>query len=396
MLRSLSRMVGRCRWFVAVVFSTLSAVLVIGPAVPSSAQTNGDRQQQLQDQINQLGQQQRDALGQVATIQAQKATIDAQVAELDKGLRAAEAKLAPLAAEADRIDGIVADLQAQIDDTQRQLDAQKVQLNSSVAEMYRSARASSATPLGFSGSPDQYLRSQMYLREVSRRRNDLVQRVSGLRDDLAAQKQALHDEQQKADKARQDATVLRDQAAALKNQLLPAQSQAAQQAAAEQAKLTSIQSAYGDDLAELAALQGAQDGIAQVLRAHTRGGASGHCTARPVPFAINSPYGPRDGGFHPGIDMAGPSGTPIVACRSGQVVIAGWLGGYGNAVVISHDGNMGTLYGHQTAVAVTVGQSVQAGQIIGYLGSTGFSTGPHLHFEVRFGGNTVDPAPYLP
>jgi murein DD-endopeptidase MepM/ murein hydrolase activator NlpD len=93
--------------------------------------------------------------------------------------------------------------------------------------------------------------------------------------------------------------------------------------------------------------------------------------------------------------MRAGSGTPIHACRSGEVVIAGSQGGYGNAVVVNHGGGMATLYAHQSQIAASVGQQVAAGDVIGYVGSTGMSTGPHLHFEVRLSGNPVDPAPYL-
>jgi murein DD-endopeptidase MepM/ murein hydrolase activator NlpD len=77
------------------------------------------------------------------------------------------------------------------------------------------------------------------------------------------------------------------------------------------------------------------------------------------------------------------------------VIVAGVRGGYGNAVVIDHGGQLATLYAHQSQMAVTVGQQVQQGQIIGFVGSTGFSTGPHLHFEVRLNGVPVDPLGYL-
>ena len=98
---------------------------------------------------------------------------------------------------------------------------------------------------------------------------------------------------------------------------------------------------------------------------------------------------------HPRVDIPASTGTPIRACWSGTVRIAGWQGGYGNAVVLDHGGGVGTLYGHQSSIAVSVGQTVEAGQVIGFVGSTGNSTGPHLHFEVRLNGEPVDPAPYI-
>jgi murein DD-endopeptidase MepM/ murein hydrolase activator NlpD len=182
----------------------------------------------------------------------------------------------------------------------------------------------------------------------------------------------------------------------------PARAEAASQEAAENAALQGIQSNKTQYEAELASLQAASDSIAARLRSIGSGpGQPGDCQARPVPGGISSPFGPR---YHPilhytrvhsGADMSAGSGTPIHACRSGVVVIAGSQGGYGNAVVIDHGGGMATLYAHQSSIATSVGAHVAAGQVIGYVGSTGMSTGPHLHFEVRLSGNPVDPAPYL-
>ena len=100
-------------------------------------------------------------------------------------------------------------------------------------------------------------------------------------------------------------------------------------------------------------------------------------------------------GFHPGVDFAAPSGTPIRAAAGGTVVIASAQGGYGNCTVIAHVGGLGTLYAHQSRIVVRVGQRVKRGDVIGYVGSTGASTGPHLHFEVRVLGALVDPLPWL-
>jgi murein DD-endopeptidase MepM/ murein hydrolase activator NlpD len=99
--------------------------------------------------------------------------------------------------------------------------------------------------------------------------------------------------------------------------------------------------------------------------------------------------------MHEGIDLGAAYGTPIAAAGSGTVIYAGWLGGYGNLTVIDHGGGLATAYGHQSRIAVSVGQQVSRGEVIGYVGSTGHSTGPHLHFEVRINGQPVDPLGYL-
>jgi murein DD-endopeptidase MepM/ murein hydrolase activator NlpD len=99
--------------------------------------------------------------------------------------------------------------------------------------------------------------------------------------------------------------------------------------------------------------------------------------------------------MHEGIDIAVPTGTPVVAAASGTVIVAGWLGGYGNLVVVDHGNGIATAYGHNTSVTVGVGQAVAQGQLIAYAGSTGHSTGPHVHFEVRVNGAAVDPFGYL-
>ncbi len=94
---------------------------------------------------------------------------------------------------------------------------------------------------------------------------------------------------------------------------------------------------------------------------------------------------------HPGIDMAAPHGTPIHAAADGVVIRAGWYGGYGNAVVIAHGDGITSLYGHNSSLTVSVGQEVKRGDIIAKMGSTGFSTGSHCHFEVRQNGGLRNP-----
>jgi len=116
----------------------------------------------------------------------------------------------------------------------------------------------------------------------------------------------------------------------------------------------------------------------------------------PVQGPITSPFGPRWGGFHPGIDIGVPEGTPIHAAAAGTVIYCGWESGYGNLVVIDHHNGIATAYAHQSRIAVGCNQDVSQGEVIGYSGCTGFCTGPHLHFEVRVNGSPVDPIGYLP
>jgi murein DD-endopeptidase MepM/ murein hydrolase activator NlpD len=121
----------------------------------------------------------------------------------------------------------------------------------------------------------------------------------------------------------------------------------------------------------------------------------------PVAGPVTSPFGPRGSPvngaqeFHEGIDIGAAQGTPIRSAAAGTVSFAGQMSGYGNLVIVQHAGGLSTRYAHQSAMLVTAGQPVAAGEVIGAVGATGEATGPHLHFEVRLNDVAVNPAPYL-
>ena len=121
----------------------------------------------------------------------------------------------------------------------------------------------------------------------------------------------------------------------------------------------------------------------------------------PVRGTITSGFGWRISPFgdgnelHPGVDIAYTMGAPVVATADGEVVASGPAGGYGNLVQIDHGNGIATLYGHNSQLAVNVGQQVKKGQVIAYAGSTGKSTGPHVHYEVRINNTPIDPMKYL-
>ena len=170
--------------------------------------------------------------------------------------------------------------------------------------------------------------------------------------------------------------------------------------------LTSTQQEASDLEAELASLERDSSAVTAMLskmastpagirRFHTH--YSGPVSGLPVNGRITSPFGWR---YHPvlhyarlhtGVDIAAPTGTPIYAVGGGEVVSAGWRGGYGNAVVIDHGGGRATLYGHMSRILVHAGQVLVGRQIIGLVGMTGLATGPHVHFELRINGTPVNP-----
>lgn len=154
----------------------------------------------------------------------------------------------------------------------------------------------------------------------------------------------------------------------------------------------------GDMLTHRAVLQAATTATSALLIEPSRVlSVDGHdAMVWPVEGRLTSTYGRRDGRVHRGIDVAAPVGTPVRAVRDGTVASAGWKGGYGNTIDIAHDGGQRTRSAHQSELLVDTGEEVERGQVIGRVGTTGSSTGPHLHFEVRMGGSELDPLDVLP
>lgn len=220
---------------------------------------------------------------------------------------------------------------------------------------------------------DEVRKAQQEVARAKARKDDAVRRVSQLERDLRAQATELKETQEEKQELLRD--IARERAL------------------------------YERQLAELEAESRA---IARRLRALMESGA-GRARAerpwsgrfiRPVEGRVTSGFGMRVHPIfkvrkmHTGIDISAPTGTPIRAADSGVVVEAGYIRGYGYTVIIDHGGGVATLYAHCSALLVAEGQEVQRGQTIARVGSTGYSTGPHLHFEIRINGEPVNPAGY--
>ena len=192
-------------------------------------------------------------------------------------------------------------------------------------------------------------------------------------------------------------------------QLVSTQQQLATAVDSKRATLSSIKVNEKSFVEEANALQAVSAALAAKIQAAARSApatSSGNGTPSasgfiwPVNGPITSPFGSRclpngDCSFHPGIDIAAPGGSAIKAAAGGTVIYAGSLGGYGNLTVIDHGNGLATAYGHQSSIGVAIGASVAQGQVIGYVGCTGYCFGAHLHFEVRVNGEPVNPLGYL-
>ncbi len=156
-----------------------------------------------------------------------------------------------------------------------------------------------------------------------------------------------------------------------------------------------------DYLAEVDALAQQSASLAAAIRQSQANAGSTGTGVSPSGFiwpcngVVVSGFGMRWGRMHEGIDIGCGYGAPIWAAAAGTVIWSGWRGGYGNAVVVDHGNGLATLYAHSSTLLVSVGQTVSQGETVALIGSTGNSSGPHLHFEVRVNGSAVDPLLYL-
>jgi murein DD-endopeptidase MepM/ murein hydrolase activator NlpD len=225
-------------------------------------------------------------------------------------------------------------------------------------------------------------------------------RVAAVEADLEGTRLQLQQEEQAQNEARSQLGSLADE----RRNLVTLAGMRRRSVATEVAEMEDLSAAEEASLEGLI-LERERELEAQQRAAGISGGAdrsgAGGMFSWPVTGTITSPFGWRSnpfGGapeFHQGLDIAAPTGTTVTAAAGGTVIMAQWYGGYGNYILIDHGGGYSTGYGHLSAIYVTTGQSVQRGQAIGAVGSTGQSTGPHLHFEVRIAGKPVDPAPRL-
>jgi len=401
------------------------ALLVLGadrlPATAEGSPSDPAQQQAIIDQVRaQLGSNLADALAAQQQLQQSLQDNAAQQRVLQGKISAAEAKIADLdlqIADAKRREAILA----------RRIEAKRAQLRQLARAVY-SAPESALVVLAESQSLSDLLTRIADL-------NVAGARAAEIKDSLKRDLAALQLEREKEEAARAEQIKLRDQLGSDLSQLKSLQAQQetslAQlevkiaQTRTELARLNTQSAQLAQQVTQM--LQQQQDAIIAAamqsvwtqlqlwVQSNNVGQiptSSGHSTKFrfiwPEPQAqISQPFGPSTywfeppygsyPHFHTGIDLVEPFGSPVQAADDGVVALVGSSSsGYGNYVVIAHSGGLNTLYGHLSTALVSVGQQVTQGTVVGLEGSTGNSTGAHLHFELRINQNPVNPAPYLP
>ena len=369
----------------------LAAVMLLGLVAPAGADTASDARKK-----RDAARERRASIAkELNSLQASDKELTAAVSALDSQMRATEANLASARQAVAAAERAQQQAEAQLAETEARLGALKKAVVERAVATYMRPNNNAAE-----------LEAKDF-NEASRRRVLLDQVASSDRkviDDLRAAQEDFTLERQRAEQAR---AVADKRKASVEGKLRSLQSARAEKE--RLAKALDLRISEYRREADLVAAQEAElsELIRQRQAAASRasrsapsvdsgGRVSGAGLIWPCGGRVTSEYGYRWGRMHAGIDIGAPTGTPIRAAKAGVVIKSGSMSGYGNTVVIDHGGGFTTLYAHQSRIVARSGQSVRQGELIGYVGSTGQSTGPHLHFETRVNGNPQNPRRYLP
>ena len=366
----------------------LTFLLSVSLVAPVLADELDDKQAEL----NSVRTQMEDKRAQTAVAEKKVQSAASRLDAADRQLAAAENELAAVEAQRTETEGQINQNQVILANTEKNLQKRTIVYNKRLRNIYEDGQINYLDVL-FGAKDFQDFSTRMeLLKRVIKFDVNLMDKIKSERELILVKRQELEDQKTTLVNLQQETAAKR--AAVSKRR-------------AERAALLSQAVSERDQAdAEYRDLLETSEQIENMIRWIEAGGqAVGHGSGSmmwPYRGPITSPFGWRthpifgDSRYHSGLDIGADYGDTVVAADDGVVVFAGWYGGYGNAVIIEHGNGVSTLYGHNSQLLVSEGQSVRKGQPICYIGTTGYSTGPHLHFEVRINGQETDPRAYLP
>jgi len=279
-------------------------------------------------------------------------------------------------------------LTARMEKQKNRVDKGQTELGGRLRNMYKSGSVGFIDVIFSAGNVEEILSNIEMVKEIYRSDRDMVAALQKKYDQIKADKEHIEKLQAGMKSKRAEVTKKQDSLVSAKNKI----------------KRKKLEIAEKNEKLEIEVdnLQAQADALTDKIRNYGSGGSytGGRMMWPTASTYVTSPFGYRicpfhGREFHTGIDISASTGSRIVAASKGTVMSAGWNGGYGNCVIISHGGGIVTLYAHNSSIVVSVGQHVRRGQQIARAGSTGNSTGPHCHFEVRVNGGYVNPMNYL-
>ncbi|HKF15225.1 MAG TPA: peptidoglycan DD-metalloendopeptidase family protein [Gaiellaceae bacterium] len=385
-----------------------SLVLVMLVAAPASGGIY-DRKQDIDDQISGLQ-------SKLAQAREREASLSAEIASVSQKIQSLESEVGDVSSRLAVLEEDLALHQRKLDRLQELFDLQSERLaflrdqyqlsvdrlSARLVAVYEGGAPSTMDVLLEAHSFSDVLDQLDYVSSIAAQDRGIVRNVEGARDHMRELRSRTGKTKARVAAITRVVKVRTEQQRALKSQLVARQQGLAQARSARKESLVDVHGDARHFASEAAALQAQSANLAAQIQASqaTVTYSSGDSTPSasgliwPVSGPVVSPFGWRWGRMHEGIDIAVGYGTPIAAAAPGVVIYAGWMGGYGNLIIIDHGGGLATAYAHQSSFAVG-GGAVSQGQTIGYVGCTGHCFGPHVHFEVRINGSPVDPLGYL-
>jgi murein DD-endopeptidase MepM/ murein hydrolase activator NlpD len=387
--------------------------LFLAVVAPASGQGPVDRQRSVEERIDRLRDRIAEANRKEGVLTTEITQVTSRIRGLQDDVDQAQARVTRLERELTVYRNRLARLTQRLVFQTERLDlltrenayAQE-QLQRRVIELYEREELDTVTLVLASSNVSELIDGIDYANEIARQDRRVARQFSDAQDAWAKARARTHATRKQVATTTAAVETRTNEGRAARDRLVASQNALRDARSTKERTLAGIQADEEEFLHEVEGLQRVSAELAARIRSAQaqsapsatyapQRAASSSGLIWPVSGPVTSGFGWRWGRMHEGIDIAVPTGTPVAAAAAGTVIHAGWMGGYGNLVVIDHGGGLSTAYGHNSSVAVGYGQPVAQGQIIAYAGSTGNSTGPHVHFEVRVGGAPVDPLGYL-